>query len=371
MSVAELEALVATAHELRNSAELRGATLRLASKSSTQLFADIWAAMAVGTAAHLFRKDFIVKTWGMREMPPRLEESSFANSLPGLCALQLASAVVTESAGSIIPSNVFQRVVSVQRRGVLEEDRSSTRTLVEFDPQQPVARCLLDQSGTASVSDRRTLFRQLILRFRAHLEIGGRKRGISPVDAGPVRSLTSFLGELHENAYEHGRQYSEGQRQLRIVRLRKHVSVSKVDMLRRAGHISLLQEYLDEVMYGSRSQAVLEASVSDFGLGIVDHFLASVQGREFQNYDRRELLTKLLVERLSAKGIDPGAGHGIEKALRAARDMSAFVSLRTGEFWLAQAYMSPGQSLTLNSVENTVHPTMRGTHWQFLWPQPI
>ena len=236
MSVAELEALVARAQELHNSAELRGASLRLASKSSTQLFADVWVAMTVGTVAHLFREEFIVKTWGMREMPPRLEESSFANSLPGLCALQLASAVMTDSAKSVIPNDVSQRVISIQRRGVLEEDGSSTRTLVEFDPQQPVARCLLDQNGTASVSVRRRLFRQLILRFRADLEIGGLKRGISPADAGPVRHLTSFLAELHENAYEHGRQYAEGRRQLRIVRLRKHVSVSKVDMLRRAGH---------------------------------------------------------------------------------------------------------------------------------------
>ena len=367
-SVAELEALIASAH---NSAQLHGATLRLASKSSKQFFADIWAAISVGTAAHHFRNDFIVKTWGLQEMPAGIEKSAFANSLPGLCALQMASSVMFDSGETRIPNDTLQRIVSIQRRGVLEDCGGSTRTLIEFDPQQPVARCLLDKGGTASVSDRRRLFRQLILRFRADLEIGALTRGISPVDAGPVKHLTSFLAELHENAYEHGRQYAESRRQLRIVRLRKHVSISETDMLRRAGHVSLLQKYLKQIMYGPRSQAVLEASISDFGLGIVDHFLTSAQGRDFHPCDRKELLERLLLERLSAKGIDPGAGRGIENALKAAKEMSAFVSLRTGEFWLAQAYTMAGQSLSLTPVQSQPLPKVRGTHWQFLWPQPV
>ena len=371
LSVAEFEALIGAAHKLHSSAQLHGATLKLASKSSKQFFADIWAAIAVGTFAHLFQNDFIVKTWGMREMPAGFDKSTFANSLPGLCALQMASSVMVDSGETRIPNDTLQRIVSIQKRGVLEDCGASTRTLIEFDPQQPVARCLLDKNGTASVSDRRRLFRQLILRFRADLEIGALKRGISPADAGPVRHLTSFLAELHENAYEHGRQHAECRRQLRLVRLQKHVSVSDTDMLRRAGHVSLLQEYLSKVMYGSGSQAVLEASVSDFGVGIVDHFLTSAQGRDFLGCDRTELLKRLLLERLSAKGIDPGAGRGIENALKAAREMSAFVSLRTGEFWLAQAYTIPGQSLSLSPVQVQPLPRVRGTHWQFLWPQPI
>ena len=371
MSVTELEALMARAHQLHGREQPDETILKLASKSSTHLFADIWAAMVVGTAADMFRDNFVVKTWGMRDLPSRLEKSSFANSLSGLCALQMASVVMTDSSKKMIPADIFQRIVSKQRRGILEEHGSSTRTLVEFDPQQPVARSLLDKNGTGNASDRRRLFRQLILRFRAELEIGGLNRGISPTDAGPAENLTSFLAELHENAYEHGRQYTEGHRRLRLVRLRKHVSGSTTDMLRRAGKMDLLRKYLSTVMYGSGSQAVLEASVSDFGLGIVDHFLASPQGRNFLSCERQELLERLLVERLSAKGIDPGAGRGIENALKAAREMSAFVSLRTGEFWLAQAYTSPDQCLSLSPIQAALFPRVRGTHWQFLWPQPI
>ena len=371
MSVTELEMLIARAQELRNLDQPAETTLKLASKSSTHLFADIWAAMVVGTLADMFRDNFTVTTWGVRELPSRLEKSSFSNSLSGLCALQMAAVVMTDSSEKRLSADLFQRIVSRQRRGIVEEHGSSTRTLVEFDPQQPVARTLLDRNGTVDASDRRRLFRQLILRFREELEIGGLNRGISPTDAGPVEHLTSFLAELHENAYEHGRQYAEGHRRLRLVRLRKHVSVNNTDMLRRAGKMELLRKYLDSVMYGSRSQAVLEASVSDFGLGIVDHFLASSQGRNFSNCERQELLQRLLVERLSAKGIDPGAGRGIENALRAAREMSAFVSLRTGEFWLAQDYTSPEGSLSLSPIQDKPFPRMRGTHWQFLWPQPI
>ena len=81
------------------------------------------------------------------------------------------------------------------------------------------------------------------------------------------------------------------------------------------------------------------ASVSDFGYGIVDHFLSSQRGAQYRGYDRRKLLHKLIHEELTSSN-DPGAGKGIQKALVAAREMRGFVSVRTGEFWLAQSFLT-------------------------------
>ena len=95
-------------------------------------------------------------------------------------------------------------------------------------------------------------------------------------------------------------------------------------------------------------------------LGLV---ISTVKGANCSN--------SLLFERLSSKGTDPAAGLGIQRALRAAAQMQAFVSVRTAEFWLAASYAEEGRAKRLIDVAGgEKRARVKGTHWQILWPQP-
>lgn len=115
--------------------------------------------------------------------------------------------------------------------------------------------------------------------------------------------------------------------------------------------------------------ALVEASISDFGLGIVDGFQASAAGYG-PDADRLELLEQLIYGRLTSKSNDTSAGLGIQNALDAARRMNAFVSLRTAEFWMAVSFLPEKPEARLVHLGMAPHPPVAGTHWQIFWPQP-
>ncbi len=345
--------------------------LKVATHQAKDIFADIWSAMAVGTFCRHMEQNSSIIMWGISKITEPVEESKFVNSLPGLTAVQMASSVVSDGPYGELNQDYIERVISYHRRGILEEIGGTTRTLCEFDPQQPIALALLGELPEKNVGDQRRLFRQTVLQFRSDLEIGVRNRGLNPADAGSMRQLTTFLSELHDNSYNHGRLDSSNIRKIRFLRLRKHMATNKQELARRANSIPMLQNYIENITRDDKSLAIIEASISDFGLGILDHFLRSPYGSHLANVDRAELLHKILLERLSAKGEDPGAGQGLSKALRAAKQMSAFVSLRTAEFWLGQSYLEPDATLTLQTMRDMPTARVVGTHWQFIWPQPV
>src|SRR5690606_10085331 len=111
---------------------------------------------------------------------------------------------------------------------------------------------------------------------------------------------------------------------------------------------------------------LVEASVSDFGPGILDGFLASDAAHRYRSRPRAEVLELLLHDKLSRKTADPNAGFGISNALRAAKAMYAFVSLRTGEFWFTYDG-SDGAAARLRPRPGRF-PQVDGTHWQLLYP---
>jgi hypothetical protein len=320
--------------------------VKLAAQTSSDVFADVWVAIAVGMICRYLPNGATVVTWGSPTLAHEVHNSSFAQSLPGLVALQMARAVVTDGVQATIDGGQFERMVSLSQQGIVEAAGGPTRTLVEFDPQQPIALALQDrQDGGDALLNRRRLFGQLLLRFRRELEVAHVGRGIPPADAGAMKALGTFLSELHDNAYEHGRAVDrEGRilRGVRYLRLRKQIGKNRDEIISRAGSFPPLRQYLEQTALGAGPQAVMEAVVSDYGPGIVDHFLQSRQGHSYQHVERRALLHRLLHESLTAKGLDPSAGLGIQRALRAAKELAGFVSLRTGEFWLAQSYNNSG-----------------------------
>jgi hypothetical protein len=342
--------------------------IRLASQFGAQLFADIWAAIAVGTACRRNYSDFKIMAWGQQDLSL---QGGFANSIPGITALQLSNEVFAESTGGSVPIDQLEYEISIVRGGVLEQGPGKSRTLLEFDPQQSVAAKI--QGRTESLAERTLLLRDLVLRFRGELELGHRNRGLVIQDKGDYAKFTDFITELHANAFKYTRQLRyEGRvlRGLRLIRLKAHLAASAKELLSRADSPVILEKYLTDIARHKGPFGLMEASVSDFGQGIVDHFNSSPRGRGYPVQSRRTLLHELIHERLSSSS-DPAAGMGLPTVLNSARSLRAYVSVRTGEFWLGQGFYDPASKLELVDVSDRESTKVSGTHWQVLWPMGL
>jgi len=332
---------------------------------SSQILADAWLAIATGTAAANWPTTVVAR--GMRELGI---DNQFVTSLPGLAALRTAEKIVPEGARdrALDTAHVLMQLVATD--GGLVRTRSGGRVLVEVDPDFPIAPRLRASDRIASApAERRRMFTQMVLHLRKMVEIGALRRQIDPVSEGPGGAVGRFLFELHENGVEHGSRDGQGKKipGSRLLRVRKHIANRPEDLSSRHGGVPELRAYLERI----HASALVEASISDFGLGIVDGFLASPSGASHAGRDRRGLLHSLLFERLSSKGVDPASGLGIQRALRAANQMQAFVSLRTAEFWLAASFVDAAPEIRMIDVGPEMQRgRVRGTHWQFLWPQP-
>jgi hypothetical protein len=363
-TVGELETLLARLAEVSAETRLR---LRVASSVEGSILADVWSGIAVGTAARRTACDVVA--WGLREFVPT---APFARSPAFLVAVSVASSIFSESSGPIDPGRARKYLAS-RHAGLVEPESGSTQCLVEFDPDYPTAAVLRGRLSSASSPPglRSRMFERLVLDFRRRLEIGALRRRIEPQDKGPAGHLGRFMAELHENGAEHGSRGPDGKTRAgtRTMRIKKHVANSKPQLLERCGSFDLLHDYVSATVPEAGGAAIIEASISDFGLGMVEAFLSTPAGRNM-NLTGRALLDALIYERLSAKSGDPSAGLGIRKALEAARQMNGFVSLRTGEFWLAASFADGAAGILLEDVADGPHPKVAGTHWQLLWPQP-
>src|SRR5262249_20189426 len=154
----------------------------------------IWAAILIGTICRRHYFDSKIVAWGQRGLGP---DSTFATSLPGLTAIQLSDRVRTEGTDEPIDIDEIEYLITQKRGGVLESDVGKTRTLVEFDPQSSIAPRLRGKTGY----DRAILFKHLILSFRRDLELGYKLHGIPVHSHGEIGTLTTFVGELHDNAF--------------------------------------------------------------------------------------------------------------------------------------------------------------------------
>ena len=343
-------------------------TVRLPSQFGAKIFGDIWVAILIGTICRRQYSGLRIVASGHRELRPG---STFANSLPGLTAIQLSDRVRTEG-NQPVDIDEIEYEVSHRRNGILESNSGKARTLIEFDPQNPIAVRLQAQTPKA----RGAFFGNLILEFRRVLELGylHQDRPVWSTGNAPA-DITKFLSELHENAFKYSRTTvydNQSLRGLRVVRIKAHLAASRDDLLLRAPEDSPIRTFLEQSAKGKGAHGVMEAIVSDFGNGIVDHFLSSQRGTAYRNYDRRQVLNELIHGRLSSSN-DPGAGLGIKNALEAAKSIGAFVSVRTGEFWLARSFSDSAarEGTPVLKDVNGNRSKVAGTHWQFLWPMGI
>lgn len=338
--------------------------LLLPSQSSA-ILADVWLGIATGTCAALLPTRVVAR--GLQELDA---DSQLFSTPAGLAALQGAASIVPEGAkqAAIDAEKVVSQLIA-RDRGLVATGGGG-QILFEADPDFPVASILRATTPVAKESsERRQMFTQLVLDLRRRVEIGALRRRINPVSEGPAGAVGRFLFELHENGLEHGSRDPTGRRirGARMLRIRKHIANRPEELIARHGGFAELESYLSKL----RSNALVEATISDFGPGVVDGFLASTAGSNHAGRERRDLLDGLLFERLSSKGTDPASGLGIQRALRAAAQMQAFVSVRTAEFWLAASYAKEGRARRLRDVAGAQSlAKVRGTHWQILWPQP-
>lgn len=363
-TLVDLETLFATVGNAPAESSLR---LRTASTFDGGILADIWAAILIGTASRRLRCELI--GWGLQDQIS--PSSAFAMTPAFLTGASVASSISPE-VGDEINQDRARRYFATRYDGLVDPASGASQMLVEFDPDYRDASILHSRMGSSVVTPtlRARMFEQLVLRFRRQLEIGANRRSIDPRGRGPAGDLGKFLAELHENGSEHGSRGEDGKTLpgTRFLRVKKHVANSKQQLLERSGSFVELQAYVDAAVPDTVGPALIEASISDFGLGIVDGFSRTPAAVKV-SLDRRALLDELIYGRLSSKSSDPSAGLGIQKALDAARRMSGFVSLRTGEFWLSASFAGSEPDIRLQDVPGP-HPLVAGTHWQLLWLQP-
>lgn len=339
------------------------AKLRIDIGLEADLLTDIWTAILCGTLCRRAETGIVYAESSDGDV-------RFAASLVGLVGASMATSIRSEAEGELDVAALKQRLM-LDNEGLVSPDSDVVQTLVEFDTKFSVSP--LFQRGNGTEADkllRRRLFETQVLRFRQLLDLGTLRRGGGPVKAGAAGDVGYFLAELHENGLEHGSRGRDGPLDgTRFLRLRTHSAGNPGELLERCGPFRQLRHYVQRTFRGKDPVTLVEASVSDFGLGIVDAFQASTAGMG-PNADRRALLEGLIYGRLTSKSNDSSAGLGIQNALDAARSMQAFVSLRTAEFWMAASFLSDKPEARLTHLGKSPHPPVAGTHWQILWPQP-
>lgn len=331
---------------------------RITSKRRSSYFLDIWSAIAIGSVPTSISSQ--VKAWGLQDWSNIDDEDGFALSYPGLAALQLGAQLICDGKEpQLVDAAQIRRHLNLAG-GILGSTGARHRTIVELDPDLPQATPLIDGFGG------RDAFFEFVHGILRVLEIGAmatKTRNFKhSADKG---TILEFLYELQANAKEHG----HAKPNIRFLRLQKHLYPNRTKALTHATGFTELSRYLlnQPEKPSNRKFNLVEASVSDFGPGILDGFLATSAGAAHTHRPRLELLTELIHRQLSSKS-DPNAGLGIRQALRAARQMGAFVSLRTAEFWYV---LQPSQSEEPHLVPiNNKLAKIRGTHWQLLLPDP-
>lgn len=328
------------------------------SGSGPSFFGDIWAAIALAACLPDARESDIVAR-GMRNWSEPSSYMRFGTTPAALVAIQRGVQIFTDRRPrTALDAGLVQKLI--QREGGVFDDGAHRRYIVELDPQLPVSRALV------SAVSRGAALKEFLLSSFYLMEINARGASADSLnESADKQALVRWLNELHANAYEHGRIDNC----VRFLRVEKHQAPRLDILLKHAAGNTPLQSYLREQV-GDNPHGPLnfvEASVSDFGPGILDAFGKSFAGAGLAaRLERNDLLRRILHEQLSSKSGEPSAGLGIQHALQAAWSLDAFVSLRTAEFALAMRGRLDGEPVLTFQEGNRAQ--VEGTHWQLVLP---
>ena len=195
-------------------------------------------------------------------------------------------------------------------------------------------------------------------------------------DDSPDRELAGYVFELYQNGYEHGNRSRADKKKvvpgLRFISLRKHIAPNFAQLHPYADGFPELSDYIRKRYEKHQALKYYEVAVSDQGLGMLDRFLIDRPDFQSEAGDRAArllLLKRLLTETLTSKKGAPGAGGGLIRALRAAKELNGFVSIRTGEFWIYCSYAESGSpQMDLTEVKSSATASVAGTHFNALFP---
>jgi hypothetical protein len=354
------------------------ADVLVASSFGRAPFLDTWVAMAIGSVLSQGGDAFL---WGIGEASDHATQR-FVSYPPGLAATFLSDNLCPQGDKKPIDRHLLKHWIETSQRGSLEgEDRGSERMLIEFGAQRSVTVQSFDASR--GVIDEKA-FELLLHHYHRELAFW---RSVGPHPARPgeagklsqesrlLKKLGKYFYELFDNAYKYGSisgDQIEDWNQIRFMRLRKIVGSRDQLIERSENSVSGISDYISNTLRKRNLQVLIELSISDFGLGILDQFLSTGAGKRFTSAPRGAILEKLLFEKLTSNPLDPQAGEGLSNALEAASDLGAFVSLRTGEFHYTAAFDEPGEVDRFKPLsERGALGRVRGTHWQFLLAPPF
>jgi hypothetical protein len=328
----------------------------IASNWQRYLFKEQWCGIAISTGLRQ-AKSARVKASGLQEWAG-LSDEVFQTSMPALLALQHGATLMNATGDELPDGKEVRQYVVDSRQGVLGTDSGHWRSIVEFDPGTGVAPAL----DLGSDPRRRLLL--LVRNFLNDMKVGAIGRNFERVEVGYRKTALEFLLELHANGWEH----ASACRGIRTLKIAKHIYTGSDRLRDKASSFPELENYI-EAQPNIGAVNLVEASVSDFGPGILGGFMASPAAERFADMPGQEVLDLLLHRKLSRKSGDPNAGLGILNALKAAKAMSAFVSLRTGEFWyVLDGSISGGEARLRPREGRAKYPQVDGTHWQILYP---
>jgi hypothetical protein len=327
-------------------------------------FRDVWESIALASLKQRYDCGSAI-AWGLSDWAaiekvehPRSDTLPFSPA--GLYAVGSDLEFRTDSNSAPVLLDADKVIQSLRERDYeLGKDGSSERAIVEFDAGNRRAPALTPDAE----KNAKFKFKEFIDETRAALEINGNKLHEKIGDAGAARALARFLYELRLN----GMEYAASAKSVRFMRLKKRRFNNRRDAVKWAESFPRLADYLGRGYSHQGEVYFVEVSVSDFGPGIVDGYLSSPRGGSWKDMPRPELLRQLLVTQLSSKWGDPGAGFGIQDALKSARAMNAFVSLRTNEFWQYQDAFGDTE-IGMQDCQSEPLAHIAGTHWQMIYP---
>jgi hypothetical protein len=337
---------------------------KIAAQQSGGPFQDIWASVALASLHGKCANGQLV-AWGRQDWKPfddgalsDVNESSLPFSPAGLFAIEAGLPIVTDTNAPITldPAKIIDLLV--RKHFMLGDGGGRERVVVELDPGYPVAPVFKSDYYDFEA------FKFALRDIRENIEIGGTQRQMKIGVEGTALNLARFLFEIRQNAFEH----ASASKSVRLFRIKKRAFNNRDLALQWAQSFPKLREYLEYTLSAHGSSFIYEASISDFGNGIVDNLLDSPNGEIYQDRSREEILNLLLHTQLSSKISDADAGEGITDALWAARNMWAFVSLRTGEFWKYQDTTNDTPVGLKDCFPGKELAKVVGTHWQIIYP---
>jgi hypothetical protein len=376
-----LSTLEATAAEIEALDPAQPIEIHLARHRGSQFFKESRIALLIATAARTGRHVTIMD-WHKEWLDGDAERYGdidlyFTYSLAGIAAVTYATRICNTSGNELSHAQAAGLRESVASAGgILEPEtfgRGKSLTFCAFDSEWG------DPPELAVVINDPTGFGHILQRYRKrYFEV---EQGVGLPFTKNTReadsALTSFIFELYQNAFEHGRLDVNNAeiRGLRFLKIQKHIHSNLEAFLAYAQDFGPLQDYIAKRTPERGTFKYYEITIADHGMGLLERFRYTRPdfSCEADSYEQgHALINRLLTTALTSKKDFPGAGYGLQHALRAIDTLEGFISLRTHRYWLYGQYDQDNNRLEQVGLQpvptRSLLPKAVGTIFNILLP---